>query len=254
MTTTPFVTRAACGLKPQTGPYSWITPEMDTGHYGGPSPWKGADRSSAAAFERSCDHNRCASIWRAWQAAHQAKGWVDIAYTSGVCPHGTRYEGRPKRARTAANGTNDGNRRSLATVYIAGEGDPLTDGAKLAFLDEAERFGVPLERDHSDWKATACAGDAFRAWEAAGFPAPDDPEDPMNTRRYDVIRHLDDGRIAFTAPGYFRHVDVHDLGLARRKGWVGPPEEEDPVTQAEWDLARRLAFGGEEPEAERARD
>lgn len=170
---TQLLSRAALGMRaPKRVSYS-ITPEGLTAHYGGPSPWRGQDRTSPAAFRDSTDHARCPSIWRAWQAFHMDdRGWYDIAYNSGVCPHGVRFEGRGDRVRSGANGTNDGNRRSYATVYIAGDSDPLTDEAKMAFLDEASRFGVKLRWDHSDWKPTACAGDPIRQWEAHGWPSP----------------------------------------------------------------------------------
>lgn len=185
MTTTPLHTRAESGLRP-ANIAAPITSEGVTGHYGGPSPWgSGADRSSSAAFRDSTNHDRCASIWRAWQAFHMdARGWTDIAYNSGVCPHGHRYDGRGVGRRSAANGTNTGNARSEAVVYIAGDGDPLTDEAKLAFLDEGSRMaGGSLRWDHSDWKATECAGGPFRTWEADRFrspvPAPIDPAPPV---------------------------------------------------------------------------
>lgn len=172
--TTQLLSRAALGMRaPKRVSYS-ISPEGLTAHYGGDSPWgHGPDRSSAARFRDTTDHARCASIWRAWQAFHMDdRGWYDIAYNSGVCPHGVRFEGRGDRVRSGANGTDAGNRRSYATVYIAGGSDPLTDEAKLAFLDEASRFGVRLRWDHSDWKSTSCAGDPIRQWEAHGWPSP----------------------------------------------------------------------------------
>lgn len=155
-----------------TGSSTNIRPEGITAHYGGPSPWSGADRSSPAAFAATTDHARCPSIVRAWHDYHLSKKWYGFAYTSAVCPHGTRYNGRGPGKRTGANGTNDGNLRSYAVVYIAGDADPLTDPARRAFHDEDLRLGVPLRWDHSDWKATACAGDPIRAWEAAGWPPP----------------------------------------------------------------------------------
>ena len=72
----------------------------------GDSPWGGADRSSDRRLPRH-DHP-CAmpSICRAWQAFHMDdRGWSDIAYNSGVCPHGVRFEGRGARVRSGANGT-----------------------------------------------------------------------------------------------------------------------------------------------------
>jgi hypothetical protein len=156
-----------------------IAPEGITVHYGGPSPWGSVDRSSPDAFQAACDHNRCASIWRAYQAYHlDTQGWCDIAYSSGVCPHGVRYEGRGPGVRTGANGTNDGNLRSYATCYIAGSGDPLTVDAQRAFYDEADRLGRRLRWSHLQWKSTACPGTPLDHWRQTGFPAPGGPVTP----------------------------------------------------------------------------
>lgn len=161
---TPFVTREAWGARPARSRPATIRPGHLTAHYGGPSPWPGPGRF---------DHARCASIVRGYQAFHMDRnGWADVAYSSLVCPHGFRFEGRGPGARTAANGTNAGNGASLATCYVAGEGDPLTDEARLAFLDEAARFGLPLDRVHSDWFSTSCPGSPLRAWVKAGAPRP----------------------------------------------------------------------------------
>ena len=177
---TPFVSRSECGLRAPTQIVGDIAVEGLTAHYGGASPWgAGPDRSSPARFMATADHARCGSIWRAWQAFHiDGRGWTDIAYSSGVCPHGWRFEGRGPGRRTGANGTNTGNDRSLATCYIAGGSDPLTGPAKAAFLDEADRFGTTLRWDHSDWKPTACAGDEIRGWEATGWAPPDLAPEP----------------------------------------------------------------------------
>jgi len=138
-----------------------VRPEGITAHWWGPSPL-GGDRS----------HDRCAGIWRGGYRYHtQSRGWSDIAYSSGVCYHGHRFEGRGAGVRTAANGTNAGNSRSLAVVYIAGVGDPLTEAAKAAFHLEAQRLGQPLKWAHRDWKSTGCPGDELAAWIHAGSPA-----------------------------------------------------------------------------------
>lgn len=172
-TRTPLLTRAQIGLRPPRATPSRIASEGQTAHYGGPSPWRGADTSSAAAFRDSTDHARCPSIWRAWQAFHMdERRWNDIAYNSGICPHGVRLEGRGPGRRSGANGTNTGNARSTATCYIAGDADPITDEAKAAYLDECERMGSPPRWQHGDWKSTACAGSSIRAWKAQGWPAP----------------------------------------------------------------------------------
>lgn len=181
MSTTPFVSRSGWGARPRTATPPAIASEGITAHYGGPSPWgAGVDRSSAARFAATADHARCASIVRAWQDFHMDdRGWTDLAYNSCVCPHGVRFEGRGVGVRSGANGTNDGNSRSEAVCYIAGEGDPLTDGARRAFADEADRMEAPrLRWIHQDWKSTACPGAPIRAWRAAGWPAPTPPPAP----------------------------------------------------------------------------
>jgi hypothetical protein len=172
---TPFVSRAGWGAR---APKSVTRRDLtrNTAHYGGPSPWPStADRSSPARFAATTDHARCPTICRAYQAFHMdTRGWQDIAYSSLVCPHRTRYEGRGKDVRTAANGTTAGNNASHATCFIAGEGDPLPDGTKEAYLDESARLDG-LDAVHSDWKSTACPGEPVRRWVKAGKPAPTPP-------------------------------------------------------------------------------
>ncbi len=178
---TPFHSRADWGARPRECSSTNIRPEGLTVHYGGPSPWTGpaVDRSSVERFAATTDHQRCASILRAYQAYHlDTQGWCDLAYTSALCPHSHRYEGRGPGQRTGANGTNDGNLRSYATVYLAGAGDPLTDDARRAFLDEADRLARPLRWGHLDWKPTSCPGDDLYSWRASGFPPPDGPPPP----------------------------------------------------------------------------
>ncbi len=177
---TPLVTREEWGARPARS----VTRRdltMLTAHYGGPSPWgASADRSTPEAFAATTDHARCASIVRAYQAFHlDSRGWSDIAYSSLVCPHGWRFEGRGRDVRTAAQGTTAGNDTSHATCYIAGDGDPLTDEAKAAFADESRRLDG-LRRGHRDWKATACPGDPLYTWvhggqAVPGAPPPDTP-------------------------------------------------------------------------------
>lgn len=183
---TPFVARGEWGARPPRNVSRNVSPRHLTAHHGGPSPWPGGIGS----------HDRCAQIVRGYQSFHMdSNGWADIAYSSLVCPHGYRFEGRGPGVRTAANGTNAGNELSLATCYLAGEGDPLTDAAKAAFRDEADRFGLPLDRVHSDWFSTSCPGDELRAWVKGGAfrptgdpayppPAPSAPVDWNAVRRF----------------------------------------------------------------------
>lgn len=178
---TTLHSRSAWGARPPKTSPSTINSEGVTAHYGGDSPWGAADRSSAARFRDTTDHNRCASIVRAWQAFHMdGRGWNDIAYNACVCPHGHRYDCRGPGRRSGANGTNTGNARSEAVCYIAGGSDPITDEAKHAFHDEAARFGRGLRWNHSNWKSTSCAGSAIKAWQSTGWPRPANDEGELD--------------------------------------------------------------------------
>lgn len=204
---TPFVTRAGWGARDPVCVSTSIKPEGDTLHYGGPSPWSGVDRSSAARFLATADHARCPTIMRAYQNFHlDSRGWCDFAYSSAVCPHGTRYEGRGPGVRTAAQGTNDGNLRSYATVGLWGDGDPLTDPAKLAYLDEGARL-ARLRWGHRDWKSTACPGDPAYAWRVAGFPSPSSPPPPPED---DFDMRTDAEIVALIVKGVWNAVAVSD--------------------------------------------
>jgi hypothetical protein len=178
---TRLLSRVDWGARPRECVSHAIEPEGITVHYGGPSPWgAGPDRSSPDRFRDTADHNRCASIARAYQAYHlDTRGWCDLAYNSWVCPHGVRGEGRGVGVRSGAQGTNEGNRRSYATVYLAGANDPLTEEAKRAFLDEADRFQRLLRWGHRDWKSTSCPGDPTYRWRQAGFPRPSSGSTPV---------------------------------------------------------------------------
>ena len=169
--TAPIVSRVQAGLAPPDGTLSKkIDFTQDTLHHGGDSVWHGTIG----------DHARCASIWRAWQEFHQkVRGWVDIAYNGGCCPHGFIFVGRWMGLRSAAQGTNDGNLHSAAWVYIGGLGDPFTDAAKSAFLDvlamsreyHNNAADAPV-RPHNYWHPTACPEDQIEGWIKAGLPDP----------------------------------------------------------------------------------
>lgn len=80
---------------------------------------------------------------------------------------------------------------------------------------------------------------------------PPDSEEEDDMARYDAIQHVDSKAIALIAPGFFKHVTAEEWALAKGKGWCG---DFAPANAREWDLARALAYGGEEPEAARAAD
>lgn len=159
-----LIRRSEWGARPPKRVSNNISPTSVTAHWGGPSPWRGHSLT---------DHQHCYKVVRGYQNFHMdGRGWSDIAYSGLPCPHGDVFEGRGIGVRSAANGTNSGNFNSYALCYIGGEGDPLTDAGKQAYLEGARWLGVPLNKVHGDWKATGCPGPEITAWVRAGAPAP----------------------------------------------------------------------------------
>lgn len=148
-----FVTRAEAGLRPPRSFSRNITPDQGgvALHYGGPA-------------QRITDHAGCLRTWRAYQRYHMdTHGWVDIAYSLGVCDHGYVLAGRGAGVRTAANGTNTGNDDYYAVVWLGGEGETPTQAA----LDAAEWAVGELRRagraggqvlPHHVFTGTRCPG------------------------------------------------------------------------------------------------
>lgn len=119
------------------------------------------------------DHSRCDDAVRATRRFHvTVRGWLDIAYSFLVCPHGAVYEGRGWGKRTAANGTNDGNSWGLAVMCLLGEGQQPTrdmlDAVAWLCGKHDGRYGRVDVRPHSSFKATGCPGDPLRRYAESG--------------------------------------------------------------------------------------
>ena len=191
-----FITRAQWGARPPRRVSRSISPQGITVHWGGPSPWRNGIG----------DHSQCAGLVRGWQNFHMdGRGWSDIAYNFVVCPHGHIFEGRWAGVRSAANGTNNGNYLSYAGCYLGGVGDPFTDEAKSGFNQAAQILGLPINKVHSDWKATGCPGPQQTAWVRSGstgsdsVPTPAPPTEDSTTQGVDMY-------IAVHGVGFFAQV------------------------------------------------
>lgn len=107
------------------------------------------------------DHASCRRTWLAWLRFHvEVRGWADLAYTLGVCQHGVVLAGRGAGVRTAANGTNDGNLRYYAIVWVGGSRQTPTvealEGISWA-IAELRRLGAGTRVvGHTDLKSTGC--------------------------------------------------------------------------------------------------
>lgn len=80
---------------------------------------------------------------RSWQAAHQAKGWADIAYQEAIDQAGNVYRLRGFLFRSAANGDEDVNDRFGAMLLVLAIGEKPT-GAMI----RAARGRIAKFRDH----------------------------------------------------------------------------------------------------------
>jgi hypothetical protein len=149
---TGFVTRAQAKLRPPRSVSRNITPDRGgcAVHYGGPA-------------QRLRTHADCIARWRAWQTYHMdTHRWVDIAYTGGFCDHGYAFAGRGLGIRTAANGTNAGNRDYNAFVWLGGKGETPTAAALDAlawWVQQARDHEAGRRvRPHQVFKSTSCPG------------------------------------------------------------------------------------------------
>ena len=170
MTYRGFLSRAEIGLRP---PDSRST-NIDASRGGVTAHYAGAALGVSIA---PSGHSKCLSLWRGFQNYHMDKhGWVDIAYTLGVCQHGYILAGRGANVRTGANGTTAGNAYWYAVCFILGGSEKPTQDTADAFWEAVRmlrRDGGAANRvnDHSKHKPTACAGDPVRALIAAGEPS-----------------------------------------------------------------------------------
>lgn len=73
-------------------------------------------------------------------------------------------------------------------------------------------------------------------------PAPPTPED--DAMQYRAIRRVEDGAIALTAPGYFRHLSGEELAAVMAAGLTQAPSDE--VNAREWDVVRSIALGSDQ--------
>lgn len=181
-----FVRRDEWGARPARSSSSNITPDGSIGHWNGPTVWRGTIG----------DHARCAGLVRGIQAFHMdSRGWVDIAYSAVVCPHGYVFEGRWTGKRTAANGTNGCNQHRYAVMYLAGETDPFTPEAQSGMRDAFEALDPDDLKPHDWCHSTSCPGPTVRAWIAAGAPRPGVPAPgpapqpaPVHTHAMPLVR------------------------------------------------------------------
>lgn len=115
----------------------------------------------------------CYESWRSHQRYHQVtKGWWDLAYNFGVCPHGFVFEGR---GWDAQNGANRPLNDKTLSICFDGDGNDvpigpvvrsfkdLIDRAVVKGWDRQVRGHGELPRANTTIPGTACPGSAIKA-------------------------------------------------------------------------------------------
>lgn len=143
-------------------------------------------------------HSRCVAYWNAVKSFHVGtKGWSDIAYSFGVCPHGTRFVGRGWDKPQFANGEDvvgpeDGSDAHWFTVLVflgweEIDGQPVDEEPTAAMVAGvrsliaegrlSRRCGTRV-LPHNAFKIKRCPGATFTAYAAAWDNQPLTPTAP----------------------------------------------------------------------------
>ena len=111
-------------------------------------------------------HAACISYWKNTRAFHTgpARGWADIGYSWGVCPHAYVFEGRGLYKTQAAQP--GGNTTYYSVTLMCGPTDTITDvqinavRQLRAWLMETAGIAGTV-KGHRDFVSTSCPGDAL---------------------------------------------------------------------------------------------
>lgn len=129
-------------------------------------------------------HSACVTYWKSTRAFHMgpARGWADIAYSYGACPHGYVMEGRGLgRVQAAQPG---GNSTWYSVTLMSGPGEDPTP----AQIDAVRQLRAWLMgkgvagavRGHRDFIPTSCPGDRlYRLVKNGTFSKAPNEEDDM---------------------------------------------------------------------------
>lgn len=107
-------------------------------------------------------HSACVQYWRNTRAFHMgpSRGWNDLGYSFGICPHGYVFEGRGFGYQQAAQP--GGNSTWTSCTFMSGEGEQPTSAQLRAFQEFRAWLrgkGVASRiRGHRDFISTSCPG------------------------------------------------------------------------------------------------
>lgn len=130
-------------------------------------------------------HTSCIAYWKTTRAFHvgSARGWLDIGYSFGACPHGSVFEGRGLDREQAAQP--GGNRDWYSVTLMSGPAEDPTP----AQVDAVRQLRIWLMskgvsgavRGHRDFISTSCPGDRLYGLIKSGVfsEAPEQEDDDM---------------------------------------------------------------------------
>lgn len=229
MTYRGFRTREQLGLRPPKSRSTNVRPQDG----GVAVHWGGTGNTPA-------EHAGCEERWRAWQAYHMdTKRWADIAYNFGWCQHGYVLAGRGYGVRSAAQGTDDGNDRYMAAVFVGGQDGPPAGGDAFDALEwviaECRRLGAGLDvRPHSEFHDTSCCGDHIRG-ELDQYDGRPVPYPPGPTTEEDGMKATDKVTYNGAAAQLLGVADGHELTYEDNQAY------QHALADATYNLARAAA-------------
>lgn len=110
-------------------------------------------------------HGECVAYWKRTRSFHMgsSRGWADIGYSFGACPHGEVFEGRGMHHVQAAQP--GGNSTWYSVTLMSGPGERPTD-AQVDAVRQLRRWlmgqGVAgAVKGHRDFYSTSCPGDVL---------------------------------------------------------------------------------------------
>lgn len=121
------------------------------------------DGTNQRLADRECEE--CFRYWRNTRIFHTgpSRGWADIGYSFGACPHGRVFEGRGLFKTQAAQP--GGNTTYYSVSLMCGPNDRITDAQINAVRQLREWLMEPSTsirgtvKGHRDFVATSCPGD-----------------------------------------------------------------------------------------------
>ena len=117
-------------------------------------------------------HSSCVTYWKNTRKFHMGseRGWADIGYSFGVCPHGYVFEGRGlNKAQAAQPG---GNTTWYSCTFMSGDHESPTDAQVQAFLRlrawlRSKGVGAAVSY-HGKFISTSCPGSKLRTLVTSG--------------------------------------------------------------------------------------